>query len=306
MNFTRIFCLSLITLISATNAGCTHRYLRYDHVMQAKSLTTIYEQQVLDNLAMFAQNSSSLPFFAIPGGGTATVNDSGGISAGPLNGPVRTVIGPLGLNRGNVQSWTLIPVTDSAKLERMQVLYQNAIDAGVASRASGRRRPNAECNLKGSYCDSNIQVCAENRAAFTRLVLDVLNAALKDPTPAPSEPTVEVQDYIYNTDATVKEIRKYTVKSSTLDLNRTEMGSVEMGAANIGTGEIVTDNLVPSMSGSSSRRVLATPSEAIAPSVIENRSVGFLEIWPVCKINVLAFGHRTVEGKHFLRGLRFR
>lgn len=93
--------LLAVSLLAQT--GCTHRQLRYDNVMQARTLTTIYEQQVLDNLAMFAQSPDSLPFFAVPGAGSASVTDTGSIAASPLNGPIRTIIGPLSLGRGNTQ-----------------------------------------------------------------------------------------------------------------------------------------------------------------------------------------------------------
>lgn len=236
--------LPFFVSLMALSVGCTHRQLRYDHVMQARSITTIYEQQVLDNLAMFSSEPNSLPFFAIPTTGSANVTDGGQISAGPLNGPVRTVIGPLNLSRGNAQGWTLVPVTDFAKLERMQLLYQEAIASKIVNNVSGIRTPSTECTLKGSYCGCSVQVCKENRAAFTRLVLTVLDYALNDPPAQPAmeaTPTVEVQDLIYNDDATVKQIRKYNVNSSEIDVNA-------VGVANGGTS-----------SGSSSR-TFNTPS----------------------------------------------
>ena len=94
---------------------------------QAKSLTGIYERQVLDNLAMFSQNPDALPFFAIPKAGSAQVTDSGAISASPLNGPIHTALSLTSLSRGNAETWTLEPVSDPAKLRRMRCAYRRAL-----------------------------------------------------------------------------------------------------------------------------------------------------------------------------------
>lgn len=224
--------------------------------MQARSLTTIYEQQVLDNLAMFSQSPDSLPFFAVPGTGSASVTDSGGVAAGPLNGPSRTIIGPLSIGRGNTQTWALIPITDPAKLERMQSLYQGAIISGIASKSTGKRQPISECDLKGSYCGSNIQICGQNRAAFTRLTLDIINAAVNDPPAAPTEPTVEVQDIIYKEGGElVQQIRKYSVRAKDLETIPATTGT-QMGE------------------GGSSSRVLIAPSvnAIVAPQESNERT----------------------------------
>ena len=211
--------------VSIFNLGCTHRQLRYDHVMQARSLTTIYEQQVLDNLAMFSKNPDSLPFFVLPNGGSASVTDTGNINIGALNSPIRTNIGPLFASRNNNQQWALAPLTNPRRIERMQLLYQDAISAGLVSKTTGRRHINSECELRGTYCGCSIQVCEGQRSAFTRLVLNVLDAALNDP-PAPAappaaapEPTVEVQRFSYNADATVKEVQKFYVKSADIGVD---------------------------------------------------------------------------------------
>ena len=268
MKLGRLYLLLLLTVVFSINLGCTHRQLRYDHVMQARSLTTIYEQQVLDNLAMFARSQSALPFFAIPGTGTANVNDNGSIAASTLNGPLRTVIGPLGISRGNSQTWTMVPVTDSAKLERMQLLYQTAISSGIASESPGGRRANAECALKGNYCGSHIQICEINRAAFTRLVLDVLNTALNDPPAATPQATVAIQDYIYNEDSTVKEVRRYNVNSSSVGLDSIAVGSAA-STASASSNNASSDSGSTGSSGSSRRT--ASPSEAVPLSIEKSK-----------------------------------
>ena len=253
--------LALLAFTFLAQAGCTHRQLRYDHVMQARTITTIYEQQVLDNLAMFSQDTDSLPFFAVPGAGSATVTDNGSVSLSTLNGPARTIAGPLGLTRTNAQSWALTPITDAGVLRSMQVLYQNAVASGIATESSGRRRPVAECTLKGTHCGYSIQVCSQNRAAFSRLVLQVLETALGDPPATPevmSDPTVEVRKFVYNEDSTVKEVQTYNVSSTSLGIN----DAVAVGGT--GGGEGGTAN-----SGSSSRN-LSLPATSIERTKVNN------------------------------------
>lgn len=270
----RLMSIILIAFSFMAQTGCTHRQLRYDNVMQARTLTTIYEQQVLDNLAMFSQSPDSLPFFAVPGTGSASVTDTGGIAAGPLNGPVRTVIGPLTLGRGNSQTWALIPITDPDKLERMQLLYQEAIASGIASKSTKKRGPVAECDLKGNYCGCSIRVCGNNRAAFTRLTLQIIDAAVNDP-PAPTPaPTVEVQDIIYQKESgLVSQTRKYNVKAEDIILIPSNNG-VPMGA-----------------SGSSTRILTAPPSSIVNP--------------PASKVRTQIQGNILEQQKQILRGAAF-
>jgi len=246
------FFLFVLAFATVAQTGCTHRQLRYDHVVQARSLTTIYEQQVLDNLAMFSKNPDALPFFAIPGTGSASVTDNGGIAISPLNGPIRTIIGPLSGSRTNNQSWALIPVTDAAKLERMQLLYQDAVSSGVATKSSKKRNLVSECELKGSFCGFHIQVCGKNRAEFTRLALAVLNTAVNDPpaaTPAPPTPTVEIQEYKYNESGTVEQIRKFNVDAQSVDLQNhnpistSSSGSESPEAGGSGSRFLISPNI---------------------------------------------------------------
>ena len=60
--------------------GCTHTQLRWNTVRQSRTLTDIYEQQVLNNLAMFVYDPNSLPFFSFPNAGASNVNDVGGFT----------------------------------------------------------------------------------------------------------------------------------------------------------------------------------------------------------------------------------
>lgn len=193
--------------VASTLTGCTHRQLRSDHVKQARTLTTIMEQQVLDNLAMFVSNPDALPFFALPAAGSATVTDSGSLAAGPLNG--NTSVGPLGLSRDNQQNWTMAPVTDPDKLTRMRAQYQATLP--LLNIEVGGHAVASECDKTGSWCGCHITVCPESYAALTQLTLAILDIAVNDPAPAKPKPTIEVEDFIYDAGNTrIEEIQRYT------------------------------------------------------------------------------------------------
>ena len=54
-----------------TLSGCTHVTLRNDTVRTTNTLTDLYYQQVLDNLARFQDSPDTIPSFAVPNGGTS-------------------------------------------------------------------------------------------------------------------------------------------------------------------------------------------------------------------------------------------
>jgi len=105
--------------------GCTHTQLRWSTVKQADTLSDIYQQQVMDNLAMFVHDYNALPYFAFPSSGAATIDDRGGIGVGSLNA-FRISTGA-NVSRGVQQSWQLSPVTDPHKLALMRCAYQAAV-----------------------------------------------------------------------------------------------------------------------------------------------------------------------------------
>lgn len=220
-------CWASAVLIVSFFAGCTHHQLRRDHVQQAGTLTDIYEQQVLDNLAMFVHNRHAVPFFAVPGGGTATVTDRGSLGASTLNGPGHTILGPLGLSRDNQQSWGLLPVTEPDKLRTMKAHYQAAIchlkwveDKKCITRDT--------CSKTGSHCGCTITVCPESYSAFSELVLAILDSAVTDPSAPEDTPTIEVEDLIYNDNGRLEKIHRYTAEAK--DVSSNESGEAREGA----------------------------------------------------------------------------
>jgi len=124
---------------AAVTTGCTHVQLRHNTVRQAKTISDIYQQQVLDNLAKFARDPNALPHFAVATGGFSDVTDvtEGGLTAA-WNATRFTGAGlASAVNRGMKQNWTLVPVNDPRKLELMRCAYQKAV---------------ACCRGRSSYC----------------------------------------------------------------------------------------------------------------------------------------------------------
>lgn len=122
----------LLTTLTSFTAGCAHTQLRNNTVKQADTLSDVYQQQVLNNLAMFVHDIDSLPHFAVPTNGISQLSDTGSSGAswtGPING---IIVGLFGFTiNGNVSrsatnSWGLTPISDSHKLSRMRCAYQYA------------------------------------------------------------------------------------------------------------------------------------------------------------------------------------
>ena len=132
----RIRLLPVLMLAFLASAGCTHAQLRRSTVVHSMTLSEIYTQQVLNNLAMFVQNPDALPFFAFPNQGTTQIQDMGGIG-GPGNTSSSFVTSPLNLNasRQATENWVLVPVSDPAKLALMRCAYQKAIASCIPTRS---------------------------------------------------------------------------------------------------------------------------------------------------------------------------
>ena len=76
-----------LLLLPLLAVGCTHTQLRYSTTHQSDTVTRIYEQQVLNNLAMFVVNNDAVPHFAIASDGSTDVSDKGMFALGPINTP---------------------------------------------------------------------------------------------------------------------------------------------------------------------------------------------------------------------------
>jgi len=113
----------------STFSGCVHTQLRWNTTHQAKSLTEIYEQQVLDNLAMFVHDPNSLPSFAYPNTGRSDVTDKGSIGSDTSWNRLGFSAQTLKLSGGRdmYQTWGLTPIYDPRRLELMRCAYQHSL-----------------------------------------------------------------------------------------------------------------------------------------------------------------------------------
>ena len=126
-----LFSFGLAAALTVACAGCTHVQLRKNTVRQADTLSDIYEQQVLDNLAMFVYDYNSLPHFAFPTQGLTQRTDSGGMNSTAswdVHGFSGASVTP-SVSRANQESWTLTPLADPRVLELMRCAYQRAVQS---------------------------------------------------------------------------------------------------------------------------------------------------------------------------------
>lgn len=218
--------------------GCAQHQLRNNTVLHAQTLSEIYRQQVLNNLAMFVYDPHALPSFAVANAGSSDIGNLGDVRVGV--GALATGFDALGVNMRHQQTskeaWTLSPVNDPQKLERMRSAYQAALASGNLLSQSGNchvcerqgltlsrstaseervnpidgnatccwfRRGCAKClpeqdvsGYVGEYGDVRVWVPAGGRDELTRLILEILECALRDPPSAPRTPAVTVTEYL--------------------------------------------------------------------------------------------------------------
>jgi hypothetical protein len=113
-------------------AGCAHIQLKNNALGQYRTVGDLYQQQVLDNLAMFVYDRGSLPYFSVLSTATDTVSDMA--SASDLFSMGRVGVrnlfmvtgnaATLGASRGAMDGWTANSVNDPRRLELMRCAYQ--------------------------------------------------------------------------------------------------------------------------------------------------------------------------------------
>jgi hypothetical protein len=136
--------VGLLVLLPLCLCGCqTHLALRDSTVCTTNTLTDLNYQQVLDNLAMFVANPSSMPSIAVSNAGTVTVADQTGVNANANYAPTLTfrqqgggalpiltlLFNPSG-SRNVTENWSLVPVTDIDNLRRIRCAYQLLVLGG--------------------------------------------------------------------------------------------------------------------------------------------------------------------------------
>jgi hypothetical protein len=121
--------LITVLLCVALLPGCTHVQLRKNTVRQARTVSDIHLQQVMDNLAMFVYDPNSLPHFSYPTGATSEVTDQGTLQFGIswiVSGFDSANLGG-GAAREGKENFTMVPINEPEKLALMRCAYQTAV-----------------------------------------------------------------------------------------------------------------------------------------------------------------------------------
>jgi hypothetical protein len=129
---------ALFLAILPVFAGCqTHHALATNTVCTTDTLTDLNYQQVMDNMARFVHNPSSMPSIAIISAGTVTVGDQKSINGNATYAPtlaffqqqgagmpiVNTLLNP-SASRTVTENWSMMPVTDIDNLRRIRCAFQ--------------------------------------------------------------------------------------------------------------------------------------------------------------------------------------
>ena len=124
---------TLVLMIALLSAGCTHNLLKESTLFSSGTLSTLQNQQVLNNLALLASDPAANVCHVNLKSGTIQATDqaaasilgnlfSTGLSSN--NSLVPAISG----QRTLVQQWVVDPVTDGEQLETLKVAYCKALN----------------------------------------------------------------------------------------------------------------------------------------------------------------------------------
>ena len=119
--------LGLLIFVSLAASGCTATRLRHRTTHLGATVPDLQYQQVLDNLAQFADNPGALPWHVTIREGTTQVTDSlsggGAVDLGPPTNWLPQLFG----QRTVVAQWGMAPVIDPIELKLLRVAYRRAV-----------------------------------------------------------------------------------------------------------------------------------------------------------------------------------
>ncbi len=138
--------VALTVLLAPWLNGCsTHRVLRQHTVAANITVSDIYYQQILNNVACFATNPAAMPSISMVTAGTVNVEDQQGASINPTYSPTLTRLSQGGgalpilsllfgvtATRSVTENWSTAPVTDSDNIRRLRCAFQVIVGAGTA------------------------------------------------------------------------------------------------------------------------------------------------------------------------------
>lgn len=235
--------LAFALACAVCGTGCVSRPLQRNTLQQVGTLSDIYQQQVLDNLALFCVNPDAVPSFAVPGAGTVAVENSveGGGSVQFTRGGLDGYGFSAGGSRLVTGNWSLAPINDPDKLRLMRCMFRHVVghppavdcdpcrealelrfgpDWATCAAPSGwlcvgcrKDVPKDACAV-GHYRGTHVWVKAEGREALARLTLstlDVATVAFVHPPPA----SKEVTTYHYERDVLMREEKRVVVDPAT-------------------------------------------------------------------------------------------
>lgn len=132
----------IVLSMSICACGCTHIALRNNTVNQMQTVHDLQQQQVLDNLAMFAANPDAYPYFSLPTTGTCAITDAGSLTESTTwaRSGKALILSSVGVDpsvsRTAAETWTLSPINDSVKLTLMRCVYQRAVSSCLGTKPS--------------------------------------------------------------------------------------------------------------------------------------------------------------------------
>jgi hypothetical protein len=115
-----------VVLALAGSSVCIANRLGQCTMSQANTLPDLQHQQVLDNLARFADNPSALPWHVNFREGTTQITDSGSAGAAVDLGPPAETLPQLFGSRTVVVQWGMTPVIDTIELRLLRIAYRRA------------------------------------------------------------------------------------------------------------------------------------------------------------------------------------
>lgn len=143
--------LMLIVLITVVSGGCAQHRIACHTPKHAATLTEIHEQQVLDNLAMFAVNSGSTPYYALPNGGGSLTNQSATVGSTATWNPTTFtgINGNMNGTGGLTINWTMKPINEPERINLMKCVYWH-----VTQRCPESHCIDCDKNLRNYFGDS--------------------------------------------------------------------------------------------------------------------------------------------------------
>jgi hypothetical protein len=114
-------CGVMLLIAALTCSGCTSLALQRQSNSQAATATDLRYQEVLDNLAMIAEDPYALPAYSSIFAGTAEITDTASITSTTTLGPTmpaQSIASPF--TRVVLGNWTLDPINAPEKLEAIR------------------------------------------------------------------------------------------------------------------------------------------------------------------------------------------